>query len=46
MIKNKEWKFLGQKRIMGKMSMRNSVKREKTIRAKGVKFYKFLYVGK
>lgn len=46
MIKNKEWKFLGQKRVMGKISMKNSVGREKTIRAKGIKFYKFLYVGK
>lgn len=46
MIKNKEWKFLGQKRVMGKTSMRNYIGREKTIRAKGIKFYKFLYVGK
>tara|TARA_R110000824_G_scaffold158206_1_gene331919 strand:- start:120 stop:1244 length:1125 start_codon:yes stop_codon:yes gene_type:complete len=45
MIKNKEWKFLGQKRVMGKLPMKNNIDREKTIRAKGIKFYRFLYVG-
>jgi ABC-type ATPase with predicted acetyltransferase domain len=45
MIKNKKWKFLGQERVMGKIHMKNSRGRESTLRDRGIKVYKFVYIG-
>lgn len=43
MIKQKEWRFLGEKRLMGKMKTGGSMDRKGGFREKGVKTYNFEY---
>lgn len=50
MIKQKDWKFLGQKRLMGKMKTGGSASRSfannKGFREAGVKTYHFVFINK
>jgi len=45
MIKQKEWVFLGQTRLMGKMKTGGNMLRQSGFREKGVKTFNFEYVG-
>jgi len=44
MIKNKQWKFLGSKTLMGKMKKGGNMEKD-TFREYGVKTYHFEYIG-
>jgi energy-coupling factor transporter ATP-binding protein EcfA2 len=46
MIKQKQWKFLGEKRTMGKMQKGSNMIRNSGFREKGVKTYNFEYLNK
>ena len=41
MIKQKQWKFLGEKRLMGKMKTGGNMGNKSTFRECGVKTYNF-----
>tara|TARA_R100000278_G_C5476538_1_gene166617 strand:+ start:704 stop:1816 length:1113 start_codon:yes stop_codon:yes gene_type:complete len=43
-IKNKNWKYLGYKRIMGKQIVGGNMKRKKGFREKGVKTFNFQFI--
>ena len=43
MIKQKNWVFLGEKRLMGSMKTGGSMLRDSGFREKGVKTYNFEY---
>lgn len=45
MIKQVEWKFLGEKRLMGAMTTGGSMTRKAGFREKGVKTYNFVFLG-
>jgi hypothetical protein len=45
MSKSKEWKFLGQKRLFGKMKKGRIMSRTGGFREQGVKTYHFEFVG-
>jgi hypothetical protein len=44
MIKQKEWKFIGQKRLMGLMKKGGSMERQGGFREGGIKTYSFEFV--
>jgi len=45
MIKQTCWKFLGEKRLMGKMQSGGTMDRKSGFREKGVKTFSFEYIG-
>jgi hypothetical protein len=45
MIKNEEWLFLGEKRLMGKMQYGEAMKRKTGFREWGIKTYHFEFIG-
>jgi hypothetical protein len=46
MIKNKNWVFLGEKRLMGKMKTGGNMLRRSGFREKGIKTFNFEYIEK
>ena len=44
LIKNEQWKYLGFKRTMGKISIGGNMLRKKGFREKGIKTYNFKYI--
>jgi ABC-type ATPase with predicted acetyltransferase domain len=44
-LKDKNWKYLGFKRTMGKLSVGGNMLRKKGFREKGVKTFQFEYIG-
>ena len=45
MIKQKQWKFLGEKRLMGKMQHGGKMERQAGFREYGIKTYHFEFIG-
>lgn len=45
MIKNKAWRFLGEKRLMGKTKIGGNMDRKSGFRECGIKTYHFEFIG-